>query len=53
MKAWYWWLVLSGIWVLAAILNFLGERNPMVVGYDVFAALIFAGLAFVQRLCER
>ena len=53
MKTWYMWLVLSGIWALAAVLNYSSDRSWIVVGYNIYLAVAFCILGFVQRFCEK
>lgn len=49
MKKWIVWFILAGIWVLAAILNALEQRN---VWYGIVAAAVFAMLGAAQYLCD-
>ena len=53
MDKWYMWLVLSGIWVLITNLNIFSERSGVVIGYDIFAAVIFAILGIAQYFCDK
>lgn len=50
MKKWS-WFILSACWILAAILNAYDHRSGIVVGYDIFAAAVFAVLGVAQRVC--
>ena len=49
MKKWVVWFILTGVWVLAAILNAMEQRNAW---YGVIAAIIFAMLGTAQYLCD-
>lgn len=54
MKNWYMWLVLSGIWIVTAVVGFLDDRTaPVSTGFRLAAAAIMTALAFVQRACEK
>lgn len=47
------WALLSGAWVLAAILNIFDRRSSIVIGYDILAAVLFAGLGVTQYFCDK
>jgi len=54
MKNWYMWLVLSGIWIVTAIVGILDDRTaPVSTGFRLAAAAIMAALAFIQRACDK
>lgn len=53
MKEWYRWFVLSGIWVLITVLNIFSERSGVVIGYNIFAVVIFAILGIAQYFCDK
>ena len=53
MKQWWQWFLLSGVWLLAAVLNYVEGRNFVVIGYNLFAVLLFTALGFLQRACDR
>ena len=42
------WLLLAGIWLLAAVFNAIDGRNPLAIGYNVLAALMFPVLTIGQ-----
>ena len=53
MKQWWQWFILSGIWLLAAVLNFAEGRNFVVIGYNLFTVLLTIALGFFQRFCDK
>ena len=53
MKQWWQWFILSGVWLLAAVLNFTEGRNFVVIGYNMFAVLLTLALGFLQRFCDK
>ena len=42
------WLLLAGIWLLAAVFNAIDGRNPLAIGYNILAALMFPALTIGQ-----
>ena len=53
MKKIYVWFVLSAIWGLAAIFNIYDKRGVLIIGYDIFASVIFSFLGISQYFCDR
>ncbi len=45
MKQYLIYLILSGVWLLAAVVNIVDDRPAAVVGLNVFTAVLFAALA--------
>lgn len=53
MKQWIVCLILSGIWLIAAIVNIAEQRQPAVIAFNIFAAVLFAGLGAGYALLSR
>ena len=50
MKKWYYWWVSSGIWVLAAVINYFDGKS--ILG-SVISASIFLLFGIAQFFCDR
>ena len=53
MKRYITYWILSGIWVVAAIVNLFDHRPAVVVGWGFFAAVLFAALAIGETIAYR
>lgn len=53
MKQYLIYMVLSGVWLLAAVVNIMDQRPTAVIGFNIFAAVLFAGLAGGYALLSR
>ena len=53
MKRYITYWILSGIWVVAAIVNLFDHRPAVVVGWGFFAAVLFAALAVGETIAYR
>ncbi len=53
MKKWYFWIILAGVWAIAAVVNAVDGRNFFVIGYNLFAAVVFILLAVFQCICDQ
>lgn len=53
MKRYITYWILSGIWVVAAIVNLFDHRPAAVVGWGFFAAVLFAALAIGETVAYR
>lgn len=49
----YLWFGLAAIWVLIAVLNAGRGRGGVVIGFNAFAAAVFAALGVAQILTDR
>lgn len=47
------WFMLSGTWILVAILNILDKRSNAVIGFNIFSAVLFAALGLTQYFCNK
>ncbi len=48
----YRYLILSGMWIVAAVINYYTERPLKSVGFNLFAAAVFLSLAVLQFIFE-
>lgn len=54
MKQWYRvWFLLAILWAISAIISAFQSRSGIVIGFQVFATILFAVLGIVQTLCDR
>lgn len=53
MKQWLVYLILSGIWLITAVVNMADGRPSAVIGFNVFAAVLFAALSAGYALLSR
>ena len=47
-----WWLA-SGLWVLIAAINAYNRQAGVVIGYNIFAAVLLALLGAAQYRCDK
>ena len=47
------WFLLSVFWIVLAFYQVYQKGSGMVIGYNAFAAALFAVLGIVQNVCEK
>ena len=47
------WFLLSGIWCVAVVSNSIDGRGPVVIGFNAFAAALFAALGVLQARSDK
>ena len=45
MKKWYYWLILTLIWIIAAVINYLDNKS-------IIGALVVCGVSLLFGLCQ-
>ena len=45
MKKWYYWLILTLIWIVAAVINYLDNKS-------IIGALVVCGVSLLFGLCQ-
>ena len=53
MRKWWYWLILSAVWVFVTILNARDGRSAVSVGFNGAVAAVYAGLGTAQFFCDR
>lgn len=43
------WFLISGVWIVVAIINLIQKQTPAVLAFNVFAAVLCAGLGAAQN----
>jgi len=52
MSRWYFWMVLSVLWALTALMNGLAHRPAGSVALNAFAAVLFAAMGVLSYILE-
>lgn len=47
------WFLLSGVWIVIAILNLVQEREGTLIAFNIFAVILFAALGGVQNYAAK
>lgn len=45
------WFLLSGIWLITAVLNGFSKRGAVVVWFDIAAVIVFFVLGITKNIC--
>lgn len=53
MKRYILWLVLAAVWLAVAVLNLYSQRPGTVIGFNIFAAVVFAAVGTGQWIVVR
>lgn len=53
MKRYILWLVLAAVWLVVAALNLYSRRSGTVIGFNIFAAVVFAAVGTGQWIAVR
>ena len=53
MPAWWFWLILSGLWLLTGILHAANGRTGIALIFYFSAALLSAVLGLSKRFCDQ
>lgn len=53
MKRYILWLVLAAVWLAVAVLNLYRQRPGTVIGFNVFAAVVFTAVGIGQWIAVR
>ena len=53
MKRYILWLVLAAIWLVVAMFNLYSQRPGTVIGFNIFAAVVFAAVGTGQWIAVR
>ncbi|HIT94523.1 MAG TPA: hypothetical protein IAC43_05010 [Candidatus Faecivivens stercoripullorum] len=53
MKRYILWLVLAAVWLAVAVLNLYSQRSGTVIGFNIFAAVVFAAVGTGQWIVVR
>lgn len=47
------WFLLSGVWIVIAILNLVQGREGTLIAFNIFAVILFAALGGVQNYAAK
>lgn len=47
------WFLLSGVWIVIAILNLVQKREGTLIAFNIFAVILFAALGGVQNYAAK
>lgn len=47
------WFLLSGVWIVVAILNLVQGREGTLIAFNIFAVILFAALGGVQNYAAK
>ena len=47
------WFLLSGIWIVVAILNLVQGREGTLIAFNIFAVVLFAALGALQNFAAK
>lgn len=53
MKRYILWLILATVWLAVAVLNLYSQRPGTVIGFNIFAAIVFAAVGTGQWIAVR
>lgn len=53
MKWYNVWFLVSGVWIVVAIINLIQKQTPAVLAFNLFAVVLFAALGGVQNYANR
>lgn len=53
MKRYILWLILAAVWLAVAVLNLYSQRPGTVIGFNIFAAVVFAAVGTGQWIVVR
>lgn len=53
MTKWWFWLILSGIWIVSGIVNIIDGASKASIIYDFFAAALMAVLGFCRFFLQK
>ena len=47
------WFLLSGVWIVVAILNLVQGREGTLIAFNIFAVVLFAALGALQNFAAK